>query len=387
VDGHKYLDFFNKVCGKTCVLFGAGPAGYEFLKKMSIPIAYVVDNDSSKWNETFQQIPVRNPEVLLNEDKKSTVVIISIKEVREITEQLNALGFRKNESILISPFIMDEDEIDHFRQPKLLVSCIGYNGGVFIVDPKTRSTTKLCEGDCRGIIRHDNSYIIVLEKKGFIRLDKELSIVQEVILEENLNLHGLALGDGDVLYVNECGHDAIGIYDACSFEKKDEIVIKKEQTEIKDAYHLNDVAYKNNQLYVSMFSINGVWRNEIWNDGAIAIVDTKKKKIRSVVLHGLKQPHSIHLVNDNIALCNSMECEVREGDNILCQIPGYSRGLTSLGPYYFIGQSQMRRLSRFKERFTNLSMDCGIHIWHRPSKTSRFLTIPAQGIFDILIIE
>ena len=71
---------------------------------------------------------------------------------------------------------------------------------------------------------------------------------------------------------------------------------------------------------------------------------------------------------------------------MLCQFNGYTRGLAKWNEYFYIGQSKARRLSTFRENFTNMSMDTGVHIWNSVIKTSRFINIPAEQVFDILLL-
>jgi len=75
------------------------------------------------------------------------------------------------------------------------------------------------------------------------------------------------------------------------------------------------------------------------------------------------------------------------GDQIMCQTNGYVRGLAKHQHYLYIGQSTMRRLDRFANRFNNISLDCGILVWNIDNKTSRFVSLPAKSVFDILVLE
>jgi hypothetical protein len=75
------------------------------------------------------------------------------------------------------------------------------------------------------------------------------------------------------------------------------------------------------------------------------------------------------------------------GDKVLCQFNGYVRGLTRWDKFFFVGQSRARRLSAFTDRFSNISKDTGIHIWDSDEKTSTFIKIPAEQIFEILVLD
>ena len=52
----------------------------------------------------------------------------------------------------------------------------------------------------------------------------------------------------------------------------------------------------------------------------------------------------------------------------------------------FIGQSKARRLSRFDKDFKIVSLDTGIHCWNVKERTDHFISLPADGIFEIKLI-
>jgi hypothetical protein len=269
--------------------------------------------------------------------------------------------------------------------PLLLVVCLGDDGGLFHVNVnKQKVTAKVFYGDCRGIVKDKDTYILTVEPYGLIRLDSNFNIIQRKQFAPDLDLHGLCIGDEEgVLLVCETMKDRLGIYDSTTFAEISKVTPFPGKVEKKDRHHINDILWLNGQVFVSMFSLKGGWRAGIYDDGAIVSIDIHNGLVDHVLLPGLKQPHSFFFVDNEIYFCNSMDCQVRKGDEVILQFNGYTRGLARCNEFLYIGQSENRKLDLNQHRFSHIAMDCGIHIWDSINKTSRFLPVAAQGVVDI----
>jgi FlaA1/EpsC-like NDP-sugar epimerase len=96
-ENNSFKNFRNCVKDKKLVIMGAGGKGKATLKYiLSITkVAYFVDNNPWKWNTSFEELGVFAPEILLNEDKEKTVVLIAIPDnVFTAEEQLLSLGIK-----------------------------------------------------------------------------------------------------------------------------------------------------------------------------------------------------------------------------------------------------------------------------------------------------
>lgn len=120
------------------------------------------------------------------------------------------------------------------------------------------------------------------------------------------------------------------------------------------------------------------------NDGAIVSFDLKKNKIDKVIHHGLKQPHIILFSDQFLYFCNSIDCQVKKDKETMIEFQGYIRGLYKKNNIFYVGQSEIRRLSRIENKFSNISRDTGIHIWFQEDCTSFFINIPSNGVFDVI---
>jgi uncharacterized protein (TIGR03032 family) len=114
-----------------------------------------------------------------------------------------------------------------------------------------------------------------------------------------------------------------------------------------DCCHLNGVAVRDSRAkYVTAFSStsskNG-WRNTAGNCGVVVDVESDE-----ILAFDLSMPHSPRWHNDVLWLLQSGEgslgfIDLRDGRyETVAQFPGFARGLAFLGPYVFVGLSQVR---------------------------------------------
>lgn len=91
--------FKEYISGKNVIVFGSGSCFTRIkpsLDKNDVKISYFVDNDTQKWNSEFLNYKIFNPKILLNEDKDNIVILIASMFYREISAQLNNMGFVEN---------------------------------------------------------------------------------------------------------------------------------------------------------------------------------------------------------------------------------------------------------------------------------------------------
>ena len=88
---------------KKLIVFGTGSGGRNILFNLlnqGIEVAYLCDNDKSKWGTSLLGLPVKNPEVL-RQDKEKVNVIIASAWHQEIYDQLKLFGF-EDEQLLVA---------------------------------------------------------------------------------------------------------------------------------------------------------------------------------------------------------------------------------------------------------------------------------------------
>ena len=118
---------------------------------------------------------------------------------------------------------------------------------------------------------------------------------------------------------------------------------------------------KNNYLYISLFSIDGKWSEEIY-DGGILKIDLKEKKIKEIIHTDLKMPHSICFVEDKICFCDSMRGDLSYDSNKISSFSGYLRGIDYEREYFILGVSEHRYPEKMKKLSNNINLNTGIYI-------------------------
>ena len=114
-----------------------------------------------------------------------------------------------------------------------------------------------------------------------------------------------------------------------------------------DRCHLNGLAVSGGRpLYVTAHGrtdeSNG-WREGKVGGGIVVDVPTGE-----VVVSGLSMPHSPRFVDGRLWLCDSGQGRVVRADpstgevEVVCELPGFTRGLAFAGPVVFVGLSQVR---------------------------------------------
>lgn len=75
---------------KRVVIFGAGGTGqrvYNSIKKEA-EVVFFVDNDSKKWGGTYDNVEIKSPKALLEDDSYDVIEMGTLMGLREIQEQL-----------------------------------------------------------------------------------------------------------------------------------------------------------------------------------------------------------------------------------------------------------------------------------------------------------
>lgn len=77
------------------VIFGIGKAGQELISVFPLQVAYIIDNDSTKWGSVYDGIEICSPERLLQDNKEKLHIFIASMYFEQIKSQLNNMGFNE----------------------------------------------------------------------------------------------------------------------------------------------------------------------------------------------------------------------------------------------------------------------------------------------------
>ncbi|WP_336783241.1 hypothetical protein [Paenibacillus illinoisensis] len=322
-------------------------------------------------------------------NKQKTKVIIFEENYYETVNFLISIGFNPFEQIydgLIMLGVKDEPNLDKTTRLVFTGAGQGDVGGIFTYNFDHSKFDKVVEGDFRDLKPYKNGYLAIDDNVGLIQYDNQFRKINEIIIK-NMDLHGFDIDpkNENIVYLVETATDIIGIYNLSTGQKIDELLFSGEKS--IDKHHINDILVTEQSVYLSLFSLNGLFDRSAWQgDGAIIRLSREKKGlIEEVLLHGLDGPHTIINFADDIIFCDSLNRRVFRNEKILCEFNGFVRGLYFNGHSLFVAQSKKRRIIDTAHKFNNNAIQSGIHIYHISSKTSSFIPTPfTKNIYSII---
>ncbi|MCL6443873.1 MAG: TIGR03032 family protein [Alicyclobacillus sp.] len=222
--------------------------------------------------------------------------------------------------------------------------------------------------------------MLATNSNGILLLNNDFQIINRYTPLRDMDYHGIAVC-GDDVYVAETSTNSIGIYTLPDLMRRGEIRFSSEDT---DVHHVNDLCIDKDTMYVSMFSYEANWRHAPVDSGTIVEYSLRTHRVTKILYNGLKQPHSVTVFGNELFYCDSGRMLVKQGQRAIFQSIGWTRGLDLIDNLVFIGQSHSRNTSITSTDKLNVSLDCGVHIFDRSTRTSTFLSLPSQEVYSIL---
>lgn len=255
----------------------------------------------------------------------------------------------------------------------LLVTCCNQLGGLFRLNAYTGEYVKLLDEDCRGLAAYRSGIIVATNSSGIMILDHQGNVLQcNKLLEKDY--HGIALNGNHALVV-ETAINAIGIYELPTLNRIGEYRMNPANSDI---LHINDLFIHENKMYVSMFSLEGSWR-ETQHLPSGGFVEYKlPQAIRQRVHYAQKvhQPHSVQMMNRQLLYCNSYQKEVKLESETVFRTYGYPRGLAFKDSWLYVGNS-----TRVPDQHNPCA---GVYALSLKDKTSSFFPLPALEVYGII---
>ncbi|NRY60053.1 glycosyltransferase family A protein [Clostridium beijerinckii] len=94
----KLNEFYDKITGKKIIIFGTGDGAERITRCLNCEIIYFVDNNQMKWGAMFLNKEIKSPNELKNENAEEVSIIVASIYYDDISEQLNAMGFKEEEN-------------------------------------------------------------------------------------------------------------------------------------------------------------------------------------------------------------------------------------------------------------------------------------------------
>ncbi|MFC7394396.1 DUF4915 domain-containing protein [Scopulibacillus cellulosilyticus] len=273
----------------------------------------------------------------------------------------------------------------------LLISVGRGHGGLYIFNPNKNRFQRKYSGIFAGLIKYKDGFMALRQPNELVVFDEDLKIKSVVEIQDKSisGLHGLKLSDDGLIYIISSTQNKIIVYEEQSLDKHAEYTLS---TAEKDVHHINDLFVTKDTLLLSMFSVSGGWKEkppELW-DGAIVAFDRHEFNPKGIVIDNLMAPHSITIINDSIYYCDSLNLNVSKFDmnwrykEVVAQFTGFTRGLHFDNNILVVGQSKMRHLQHMYQKFPNISVDGGVHLYDFDKQISRFIKLPVGNPYAIV---
>ena len=383
----------KNVDGRNITLFARGDTAAKTIRLLShLNITNIVDNAQNLWGKEELAYTIQSPEEFLkSKEGKKSFVVICTTSFQQVSDQLSKMGFKPNQDFAVSPILNDLRIISELEtiQKKLIFTSGSppdetsdkFGGGVYelIINNDEFNYKKVISGYCYGLQRFGQNFLSVDSKLGIFEFDANYEILRSSELPEGTRAHGISYSEKtECFYVVGSYLDAVLVLDT-DFKIIDKIKISnKIDTYGQSQHHCNDCFIKDNSLYVSMFSLTGNWKNEVY-DGGVLEFDIHSKECIGPVLRDLWMPHNIAFFDGSLTVLDSLPGYLRRNNNqVVGQFPSFTRGLDYDGVHYYIGQSRNRNFSKNLGVSLNTGIDAGIVIFDEATKVSRSLQLPPK---------
>ena len=387
---------------KKIYFFGSGVIAEKTISNLNLynKLNGIFDNSKTLWNTKIDNAKIINPKQIKNLKRDEFIILITTTSFKNVYYELeNEFNLKPGVDFYLSFMLQDQvliEDIQSLKKKILFTSGAPknnnarYGGGLYEVNLNGNSwkLKKVYNGNCYGLIEVDSHIYLVDTDKGIIKMNKNFKIISNYKIEKGLRAHGLSYCNKSKKFVIASSYkDKIVIFNK-KFKKLKEIELtKKIKYESSPQHHCNDCEIINNNVYVSMFSISGNWKKEVFDGGILEI--NLKDNNKQTLINNLWMPHNVKYINGSLHILDSL----RGGllfNNFTLQgtFPAFTRGLNYDNGYYYIGQSRNRNFSRFIGVSNNISVDTGIIIFNPELKISRFLQFSnsISEIHSVLLI-
>ena len=381
-------DVYKNLAGRKIVLFGAGNIAKKTKLRLDRPLEMIVDNNANHWDMEELGVFIRNPEII-NGKKDEYYILISTTSFAQVAEQLVGMGYAVNDDFLVSPILNDLriiSEIESLKTKLLFSSGLPgmddpeAGGGVYELELDGDWTyRKVLSGPSHGMIHFEGDIVTSHSELGIVQLSRDYEIVRSAPVPANSRPHGVTYSEHtDCFYMASSYMDAVLVFNR-DFKHIDTIYISEKYKKTGEPqHHINDVHAFGESLYVSMFSLTGNWKKDIF-DGVVLEIDLDTKEVLRPVIQDLWMPHNVCAINGSLSVLDSLRGELKTHNaQPIGRFPGFSRGLAYDGVFHYVGQSRNRNYSKYLGLSLNISIDTSIIVFDSLTKVSRSLSLPSK---------
>ena len=348
-----FLEIAKRRDSLTVLFFGAGEIGLRTAKKFFRP-DWTIDNSPSLWGGAYGQLDdIRAPDSVLTLLPEVHVVICSAAE-DEMRSQLLELGVDETR-IFVSPYAKAIGPSVRLAQleASLLVGSAGpanqrSNEGAGLYHLKIKgeeiTQTKVLSGQVHGVVDWTPGALLASTDTGVFSITRDtLEVDFFAEIPTGVRPHGLVWNpDLGMVNVIANNRDALMAFDPNGAFIRLDYLLRGGEENGQAHHHMNDLAYHNGLLYVSMFSFSGSWKGGVY-DGGVFAFDAKTLASIGPVVSGAQMPHSVTFEDDQMWFCNSLPGMLTKGEHDFeIRFPTFCRGLAFAGDFVFVGASRNR---------------------------------------------
>lgn len=374
--------------GRPLVLWGGGNIAAKTARKLGRPLDVLIDNNPNLRGTTQLGVTVQGPDALGALVKP--FILICTTSFLEVSEQLAAMGHDPENDFLVSPVLNDLRiiaEMETLEARLLFTSGLPplddptCGGGLYELELKGESWTyrKLHSGNCHGLIEFGEHFILVDDERGLLELDREYHVVRAGELPQGVRAHGVAHSPETGCFYVTCSYaDKVLELDADFRPRREFPLSHKHARDGEPHHHCNDCLVLGDSLYVSMFSLTGNWKRNVF-DGVVLEFDLVSGEKLGPVIRDLWMPHNIALIDGSLTVLDSLRGRLLKNNaQSIGEFPGFARGLAHDGAHFYVGQSRNRNYSSYLGLSKNISIDTAIIVFDEYTKVSRSLQLPSR---------
>lgn len=374
-----------------CVIFfGAGEIALRTEKKYFKP-DWTVDNSAALWGGSYGHLDdIRPPESVVPVVSTAYFVICSAAE-DEIRAQLRGFGV-DDERIFLSPYAKSIGPSIRLTQlrTKLLVGSAGpvdknstQGGGLYELEINGEEIRqrKILSSQCHGVVDLKAGLLLASTDAGIFAIDK-LTLEANLFapLPNGVRPHGLVWNPvRNEINVIANNRDALLGFNENGDMVDFHFLLRGDAKNSVAYHHMNDIAYSNGALYISMFSFTGSWKSGSY-DGGIFAFDAQTLEPIGPVVSNADMPHSVSFEDEEMWFCNSLPGMLTRGQqDFEIAFPTFCRGLSFAGDLMFVGASRNRNsLDAPLESGSQIrEVASGVYATSKSNRMARF--IPMEG--------
>lgn len=375
----------------SIILWGAGVLGEKTLNILhSDPICFL-DNNPKLQGGKFEGVPIHPPNKISELRAEVDIfLVICVQKHQELHPFLKEHGFEYGKDCAITPMANEFKVLEDLRnhEATLLFSNYDAEGGLYLYDFATDNLEKVFHGSVRGFTKVGDE-VICASKRGIHRLDAhDFSELEHNDIEQ-YEICGITYdAESNQLLLGNTQTDEVTFIEFDSLEVERSISLSDRfETTGEEQHHINDILVLEDRIFVSVFSLTGWWRWDVF-DGGVYQINRRSGDRQKLHASDLWMPHSIVEYSGDLYVLDSMNGHLLKGfKHKKAEFQGFVRGVDFSGKFCYVGQSMHRHVSRMEDQLTT-QISPGIHIVDLENGASHFVPTPdIENIYKIKVAD